>query len=93
LDELRQQIMHLLEEWAERNESPLPNFADTDDLFELGVVDSMLMVEIVFAVEEATGSVVDFLEVDPEIFYTLAGIMKYAESAAGREMPPLGTYR
>jgi acyl carrier protein len=93
LDDLRQRIMRLLEEWAERNDSPLPDFADTDDLFELGIVDSMLMVEIVSAVEEATGSVVDFLEVDPEIFYTIAGIMKYAKSAAGRETPPLGTYR
>jgi acyl carrier protein len=93
LDELRQRIVRLLEEWAERNDSPLPDFDDADDLFELGVVDSMLMVEIVSAVEDATGSFVDFIEVDPEVFYTLSGIMTYAESAARRETPPLGTYR
>lgn len=87
LDELRQRIMLLLKDWAVRNDSPLPDFDDSDDLFELGVVDSMLMVEIVAAVEEATGSIVDFVEVDPEVFYTLSGIMTFAESAARREAP------
>ena len=91
MDELRQQITDLLEDWARRNDSPLPDFDDTDNLFDLGVVDSMLMVEIVATVEQATGSEVDFVEVDPEVFQTLAGIMTFAESAARREMPQLGT--
>lgn len=91
MDELRQRIVCLLEDWARRNNSPLPDFDDNSNFFDLGFVDSMLMMQVVAAVREATRSDVDFSEVDPEVFYTISGVMAFAESVARQEPPEVGT--
>jgi acyl carrier protein len=56
---------------------PLPAFDDDANLFDLDLVDSLSMVEIVLYVEELDGRPVDFFTVDPETFFTFRGIFDY----------------
>jgi acyl carrier protein len=50
------------------------------NLFDLGVVDSLSMIEVLASIEAVTAREVDFLEVDPETFFTLAGMWEYLET-------------
>jgi hypothetical protein len=55
----------------------LVELGPADDFFELGLVDSFGMMNIVHAVEDLAGTPVDFMVVEPEVFCTLDGIADY----------------
>jgi acyl carrier protein len=75
MDDLRGRVLSLIStRWTNRHDDPLPPIGDADNLFDLGVVDSLMMMEVVALVEDQCRTTIDFLTVDPEIFFTLAGI-------------------
>jgi acyl carrier protein len=77
MDNLRAQILTLIQEnWAQTRSGALPPIGDDDNLFDMGVVDSLMMMEIVALVEDECQTMIDFLSVDPEVFFTLRGIMR-----------------
>ena len=77
--DLRSRVASILEaHWKHVHGGAMPAVGDDDNLFDREMVDSMTMLEIVTVVEEHTGSLVDFLEVDPELFFTIRGILEYA---------------
>lgn len=58
----------------------LAGLSDDDNLFDSGVLDSFLMLEVVEQIEAMTGELIDFLITDPEELFTLAGIAGYVLS-------------
>jgi acyl carrier protein len=77
MTDLRAKIISILEEhWKRAGDASLFAIGDDDNLFELGI-DSMTMVEVVTSIEEWIGSTIDFLDVDPEQFFTIGGILEY----------------
>jgi len=59
----------------------LPPIADTDDLFSIGAVDSLAMLELIEFVEQVIGAEIDFTLVDPEVFLTLRGSYDFIEAS------------
>jgi len=77
MTDLRAKIVAIIEEhWKRAGDAPLLAIGDDDNLFELGI-DSMTMVQVVTSIEEWIGSTIDFLDVDPEQFFTIRGILEY----------------
>jgi acyl carrier protein len=77
MTDLRAKVISILEEhWKRAGDASLLAIEDDDNLFELGI-DSMTMVEVVTSIEGWIGSTIDFLEVDPEQFFTIRGILEY----------------
>lgn len=59
----------------------MPKIDEDDNLFDLGVVDSLTMVEIIAFLEEISGGEpFDFLSMDPEVFFTLRGACDVVEA-------------
>jgi acyl carrier protein len=80
---LRQLVLEIISDrWSERNSDALPSISDDDNLFDMGVVDSMAMVEIIEAVQKSSGFEIDYLTFDPAAFYTLRGIAAFAEGSS-----------
>jgi acyl carrier protein len=76
-DDFRAKIISILEEhWKRADGVSLLAIGDDDNLFELGI-DSMTMVQVVTSIEEWIGSTIDFLDVDPEQFFTVRGMLEY----------------
>lgn len=76
MDELRNRVLALIEQsWQTQRSGPLPAISDDDNLFDIGVVDSLLMMEIVVVVEDCCQVMIDFMSIDPEVFFTLGGIL------------------
>lgn len=83
--DLRQRVLDLIQQdWDAHRGGPLPEISDTSNLFDLGVVDSLLIMEIVTLFEDETGRMIDFLTVDPESFFTLKGIVALYDETAPR---------
>lgn len=61
--------------WAAAgNKGELPEIGEDDNLFDAGVVDSLTMVELVAYIESISGGEpIDFLAIDPDLFFTLRG--------------------
>lgn len=57
---------------------------DEDGFLELGVIDSVGVVELVGEVEERYGIEVDDVDVTEENFGSLAGLVRYVESKLAR---------
>lgn len=57
----------------------LPPFGDDDNLFDLGLVDSLTLAELLVMVERLSGREIDFLTVEPEVFFTLRGMLDFAD--------------
>ena len=76
-EQLRGILMEFLEKhWrASGKDGPLPAFGGGDNLLGLGLVDSLSLAEMLVVLEEHTGQEIDFLTVDPEVFFTLDGIL------------------
>jgi acyl carrier protein len=62
---------------AEFRDSAIPNFADDDNLYDLGVIDSLSGVELITWLEEEAGRQVDVLAIDPATFFTLRGLWQF----------------
>lgn len=76
MDELRDRVLQLIEgSWRTQRTGPLPAISNEDNLFDMGVVDSLLMMEIVVVVEDCCQVMIDFMAIDPEVFFTLGGIL------------------
>ncbi len=59
-------------------EEPLTEPIDPDaNLLDLGLLDSFAIIELVTEVGKVTGRDVDFIEVEPETFFTLRSIADY----------------
>lgn len=48
-----------------------------DNLFELDIIDSLGVVELILYMEEQRGQEVDLIEMDPEVLFTLGGIRHF----------------
>ena len=71
--------------WLESgNCDPMPGVAEDENLFDAGIVDSFTMLEVIAVVEELTGEAVDFLETDPETFFTIRGMASYVNAHHGK---------
>ena len=55
---------------AHLGRAPLPPDAD---LFEEGILDSVVITELIAAIEAATGREIDFIDVDPDQLATVEG--------------------
>lgn len=77
-------------EWVRsRNANPevVANTIHEDtDLFATGILDSMAFVELIAFLEEATGSRIDLLDVDPEDFTTVRGLSRHLTGPSGRSV-------
>jgi hypothetical protein len=73
----RATIMAFLEQnWARSGgEGPLPSFGDDDNLVELGLIDSLSLAELLVGLEDSSGHQIDFLTVDPDVFFTMRGML------------------
>jgi hypothetical protein len=63
----------------------LPAVGDDDNIFDMGLVDSLSLAEMLVVVEELSGRELDFISAEPEVFFTLRGMLDYVEGA-----PPNG---
>lgn len=65
-----------------------PPFGEDDNLFDVGVVDSLTMVELVVYIETLSGDEpIDLLTVDPELFFTLNGMWEVVQDRQGTGRP------
>lgn len=55
----------------------LPDIDDDDNLFDRGVVGSLMLAELLVEIERMTGVELDLLAVDPETFFTLRGLLDH----------------
>lgn len=71
-DAIREKIREI---WLSAgNISEMPQIGEDDNLFDLGVVDSLTMVEVIDFLERISGDEpLDLLSVNPELFFTLRG--------------------
>ena len=72
---LPQPVLDLIFENARTNGAKVPN--DTDDLFEMGALDSFTLVDLVAAIEQHCGLRVPDGDVNPGNFQTIAAIEHY----------------
>ena len=82
LDAINRVLVQIWEDAG--NPGPLPELGPDDNLFDLGVVDSFSMLEVVTVVEQLTGEEIDFYDVDPEELFTLGGIVRYIDAQRAR---------
>jgi acyl carrier protein len=66
----------------EAGHQPIETPRATDNLFELGLIDSFTMMVLLGAVEERFAIEIDVLVIDPEEFFTLGGIYEYVAQHA-----------
>ena len=55
---------------------PAGALKESTDLFTEGVLDSVALTALIAAVESATGCEIDFIDVDPDAFGTIDGIVE-----------------
>ncbi|HJQ00127.1 MAG TPA: acyl carrier protein [Jatrophihabitans sp.] len=67
---------------AEFRDEPMPRFTDDENLFDVGVLDSLSSVELIAWLEKQVGQQVDVLAIDPATFFTLRGLWKFASSSS-----------
>jgi acyl carrier protein len=69
-------LRFVVELWVEQSCHPRtpPKATPDDNLFDLGLVDSLSMVEVLVFVENMTSRAIDLLNVDPEGLFTLKGM-------------------
>jgi D-alanine--poly(phosphoribitol) ligase subunit 2 len=79
-DDVRRFVVERLQRRAQHVGFALGNPADDMNLMESGLFDSLAFVELIAAIEEEFDVEVDFTDVDPDRFTTLAGVV---ESALG----------
>jgi acyl carrier protein len=77
---LPQAVLDLLLENARNNGSKLPS--ETDDLFEIGALDSFTLVDLVSAIEQNCGIKIPDGDVNPGNFQTIAAIDTYIQMHA-----------
>jgi acyl carrier protein len=78
-ERLRRSILDFLAS-ANRNPEVDPrSIADDDNLFDLGLVDSLTLAELLVTVERLSGVELDLLTVEPETFFTLRGLLDHVE--------------
>lgn len=83
------ELVRLAANWIRENNlgtngSELQMTADTD-LLSSGLLDSLLLVGLILFIEEAAGSKIDLLEIDPSEFATLGGLCRCAVEANKKE--------
>jgi acyl carrier protein len=59
----------------------IDTLTEDDDLYQLNLVDSLVVIRMIIFVEELTGTEIDLEDHDFETFYTLKGIYVVAQSA------------
>ncbi len=74
-----------LREFLTRNAATadVGEFSDDDSLLELGIIDSVAMVDLIAHIESAYGIAVDEDEMVPENFRSVAAIARYIEGKRG----------
>jgi acyl carrier protein len=74
-----------LREFLTRNAatSDVGEFSDDDSLLELGIIDSVAMVDLIAHIESSYGITVDEDEMVPENFRSVAAIVRYIEGKRG----------
>jgi acyl carrier protein len=72
--------------WVESGrDDPLPQFHRQDNLFDLGIIDSLAAVDVIEFLEDTYGVTIDVLRIDTESFFSLDGM--YA-CVTGRSATP-----
>ena len=67
---------------AEFRDVPMPRFTDEENLFDVGLLDSLSSVELIAWLEDQVGRQVDVLAIDPATFFTLRGLWEFASTSS-----------
>lgn len=77
-EELYGAVLKILEEaWQDRYEEPFPSVGESDNLFDAGLVDSFIMIELLSYLETEFSVEVDLADFDPSELFTLSGIYDF----------------
>jgi acyl carrier protein len=69
---------------AERTGEPVTTaIGEDDNLFDLGLINSFSIIQMIVFIEELTGTSIDLSAHELETFYTLRGIYSLAQDSAG----------
>jgi acyl carrier protein len=77
--QLRRSILEFLATANRHQEIDPWSVTDDDNLFDLGLVDSLTLAELLVTVERLSGLELDLLIVEPETFFTLRGLLDHVE--------------
>lgn len=72
---------YLAEEVEDAAKRRIEEIDEDADLYQLGLIDSLMVIRLVIFMEEMTGKEVDLAEHEFEVFYTLRGLHSVAEGA------------
>jgi acyl carrier protein len=87
---LRRSILEFLATANPHRTVDTTSLSDDDNLFDLGLVDSVTLADLLVTVERLAGVELDLLAVDPETFFTLRGLLDHVDgprSAAAADRP------
>lgn len=87
-DELFGAVLQILEEaWQDRYDEPFPSIDESENLFDRGLVDSFIMIELLSYLENEFGVEVDLANFDPSQLFTLSGIYDFYLNIVASEDP------
>lgn len=88
--ELRRSILEFLATANPERTVDTTSLTDDDNLFDLGLVNSVTLADLLVTVERLAGVELDLLAVDPETLFTLRGLLDHVDgprSAASADRP------